>query len=556
MKNIRDSVHGNIIIGDAFVKSILDTLAFQRLRRIEQTAIRSIYPSARHDRFIHSLGVYHIGSLIVKHLKEEFAFEMNREGGDGTFWGFDKDGIDIICNSYLTACMLHDIAHAPFSHTFEGYFGSKEVLFNTLNAELNEHLTGELLELKKPNYHEYASAIVVCKEYKKNVIEDVLKADMELVCRMIIGCFYEREKKQHELHNCFISLLHGDVVDADRMDYACRDVWASGYCTSSIDVDRIVSSIHIMKEPNTQELNVCFDSKALNEINNMLDVRQFQNRYVINHHSVQYEQMLMVLAAERAALNIVKGCSNGDEALQQIISVDACHSGNHISDEDLLTLMKNDTDNPYYEEYTTRKYKRFAVWKTPDEFFHYFPEVPRGKDLISEGFEDKVKEALSGLYKPDDIIICEVKYKQPVNLNSLYVVVNGDVVRYIDIHPELQLDLGDSEEDIGFYYLYVPKPEDPNMALKEVRQRIVDLLKPLYMEVHPQTNVEYQIYDFIQNALIKWYEFICKDQPKEAEKKKNQIRNMSKEIDRLDDFLGKTGLQKLIEQFPGDKKKN
>lgn len=554
MKNIRDSVHGNIIIEDEFVKSILDTPAFQRLRRIEQTAIRSIYPSARHDRFIHSLGVYHIGSLIVKHLKEEFDLVMEKKDGDGTFWGFDKEEIVRICNSYLVACMLHDIAHAPFSHTFEGYFGSKDVMFDTLNAELNEQLTGELAELKKPNYHEYASAIVVCKEYKREVIEGALKADMEFVCRMIIGCFYERQKKQHELHNCFISLLHGDVVDADRMDYACRDVWASGYCTSSIDVNRIVAAIHIMMEPKSKELNVCIDSKALNEVANMLEVRQFQNRYVINHHSVQYEQALMVLAAEDAAQKKHTDAANGEEALQRIINVEACHSGNYLSDEDLLSIMKNSHQNPYYEKYATRKYKRFAVWKTPDEFFHYFPEIPRGKDLISEGFEEKVKGVLSKMYNPDDIIICEVKYKQPVNLKSLYVVVNGDIVRYTDIHPELQVELGGCEEDIGFYYLYVPKPNDPKVDLRKVRLCIVDLLRPLYIEVHPQTNVEYQIYDFIQNALIKWYEFFYKDKPEESEKKKNQIHNMSRKVDRLEDFLNKTGIKELIEQFPGDKK--
>ena len=287
----------------------------------------------------------------------------------------------------------------------------------------------------------------------------------------------------------------------------------------------------------------------------MLEVRQFQNRYVINHHSVQYEQMLMVLAAEQAALHSVTGSQNGEEALQQIIHVDSCHSGNYISDEDLLMLIKNDKDNPFYEEYTSRKYKRFAVWKTPDEFFHYFPEVPRGKDLESEGFEEKVKEALSCLYNPDDIIICEVKYKQPVNLKSLYVVVNGDIVRYTDIHPELQVDLGENEEDIGFYYVFVPKPENPDEDLKKVRKEIVELLKPLYVEVHPQTNVEYHIYDYIQNALIKWYEYSNIENSEEAEKKKNQIRNMSKEIDRLDDFLGKAGIKGLIEQFPGDKRK-
>ena len=82
MKSILDSVHGSIIVDTQYIKTIVDTPAFQRLRRIEQTAIRSIYPSARHDRFIHSLGVYHIGSLMVNHLKDEFIHVMKERNLD------------------------------------------------------------------------------------------------------------------------------------------------------------------------------------------------------------------------------------------------------------------------------------------------------------------------------------------------------------------------------------------------------------------------------------------------------------------------------------------
>ncbi len=90
MKRIKDSVHGNILVRDEFVKTILDTPSFQRLRRVEQTAIRSIFPSARHDRFIHSLGVYYIGQLIVEHLVKEFQ-ELSKknktpEGFEGFVW--------------------------------------------------------------------------------------------------------------------------------------------------------------------------------------------------------------------------------------------------------------------------------------------------------------------------------------------------------------------------------------------------------------------------------------------------------------------------------------
>ena len=71
VKRMLDSVHGQIKIPKDWCEKIIDTPYFQRLRRIEQNSCRTVFPSARHDRFIHSLGVYHIGSLIAKHIGEE-----------------------------------------------------------------------------------------------------------------------------------------------------------------------------------------------------------------------------------------------------------------------------------------------------------------------------------------------------------------------------------------------------------------------------------------------------------------------------------------------------
>lgn len=547
MKRIKDSVHGNILVKDEFVTNLLDTPSFQRLRRIEQTSIRSIFPSARHDRFIHSIGVYYIGQLIANHLKEEF-FKNNQD----RYEGYSNIEVEGIIQSYLVACLLHDIAHAPFSHTFEKYYGcygKKNNLYNSLNDELGNSLDGELNNIDNPNFHEYASAIVICKEFKREVIENILHADIELVCRMIIGAYYVKDKKNHELHNCFISLLHGDIVDADRIDYACRDVWASGYSTSSIDVERIVSSIHVRREPVNSELCVCIDSNCMTEIRNMLDIRQFQNRYVINHHSVQYEQSLMIHAAEYAAQKLHPDSKDGIEALQKVINIDACHGGSYFSDEDLLSIMKHDSSNAYYTEYSSRQYRRFAVWKTPDEFFHYFPDVPRKMDLTHAEFEEKVKQALSSIVDGNDIIFEKVKYKQPLNLKSLYLIVNDDIVRYTDIHPELQVDLGDCEEDIGFYYIYVPKPVDSNVNLDAERKKIASLLKPVFDDLYPVSNAEFSIYDFMQNAMIKGFELLYRGNEVECEKKKKQIKEMSREITHLEDFLKESGLMNLVEKF-------
>lgn len=61
VKKFRDTIHGYIEIPDIIVSCIIDTEQFQRLRYIEQTSMRPLYPAARHDRFIHSLGVYWLG---------------------------------------------------------------------------------------------------------------------------------------------------------------------------------------------------------------------------------------------------------------------------------------------------------------------------------------------------------------------------------------------------------------------------------------------------------------------------------------------------------------
>ena len=149
------------MVPDELVKNIIDTSAFQRLRRIEQTSIRSVYPSARHDRFIHSLGVYHIGSLIVDHLRKE------EEAND--FWGETANNMSVIYNSYLVACLLHDVGHAPFSHTFENYYGQKKDLARKLADEVNSNnFTSDLEQvraLNDPNFHEFVSAYIAHYEF-------------------------------------------------------------------------------------------------------------------------------------------------------------------------------------------------------------------------------------------------------------------------------------------------------------------------------------------------------------------------------------------------------
>lgn len=116
-KLFMDAVHGYIRVPKCFVTHLIDTEMFQRLRNIDQTGMRILYPNAKHDRFSHSLGVFHLGCAAVDTLLENFShaeyWKISSDHTSLTFWAKNKA-------LFLIACLLHDIGHAPFSHSLEG----------------------------------------------------------------------------------------------------------------------------------------------------------------------------------------------------------------------------------------------------------------------------------------------------------------------------------------------------------------------------------------------------------------------------------------------------
>ncbi|MDA8345849.1 MAG: HD domain-containing protein [Thermaerobacter sp.] len=95
---VRDPVWGDIAMPD-WATSLLDSPEMQRLRRVRQLGLAYlVYPGAQHSRFEHSLGAAHTAGLMLS--------AIGRSQDD---WA---DGV-------VAAALLHDIAHAPFGHTFE-----------------------------------------------------------------------------------------------------------------------------------------------------------------------------------------------------------------------------------------------------------------------------------------------------------------------------------------------------------------------------------------------------------------------------------------------------
>ena len=82
MMQIPDPIHGYIELNSMFAR-IVNTPEFQRLRSVEQGSFRPVYPGARHDRFTHSLGTYHLATKFAEHffvnLKKDTAVAVAEE---------------------------------------------------------------------------------------------------------------------------------------------------------------------------------------------------------------------------------------------------------------------------------------------------------------------------------------------------------------------------------------------------------------------------------------------------------------------------------------------
>lgn len=110
-KRLKDPIYGYISIPTQYMNGIIDTAGFQRLRRIIQTSYSPLYSSAVHNRFVHSMGVFHLGEIastqVISEIEKKFEFDFN---------------VKRIGEIFMIACLLHDVGHAPFSHTGEEFF--------------------------------------------------------------------------------------------------------------------------------------------------------------------------------------------------------------------------------------------------------------------------------------------------------------------------------------------------------------------------------------------------------------------------------------------------
>src|SRR5208282_2215183 len=182
---IKDPIYGYIRL-TAVEKTIIDTLAVQRLRRIRQLAgAEYVYPAANHTRFEHVLGAMYLAGAVVDNLPVQLS-------------EFEKQKVRL-------AALLHDVGHAPFSHLFE------PLLLKYLNRN-----------------HEDMSTWIIAESDLADVIRKQ-GFDSTEISKLAVGQSSDIEKR-------FLGQVISSFFDVDKRDFVVRDSYHTGGGYGSVDV--------------------------------------------------------------------------------------------------------------------------------------------------------------------------------------------------------------------------------------------------------------------------------------------------------------------------------
>jgi HD superfamily phosphohydrolase len=431
LKVVKDTIHGYISIPAPIFENFIDTQVFQRLRGIEQTSMRGLYPCARHDRFSHSLGVYHLGCRAFSELIRNNNSILN-----------DTIGADLqrYRDSFEIACLLHDCGHAPFSHTCEGYFPSHPNIKKELNALVNNSRFESDLNPIMPAKHELTSAYVAWQIFQEPLSRI---ADPEFVIRCILGCTYRGEGRTDRefVLNCIIEMLNGRSFDVDKLDYTLRDTWASGVRNSTIDSARLLSGLRICR--STDSFRLCFDKSCVSVVKSLLQANDYLYKWIYSHHKVKYESKLISDSVEELGHTLD---SRDDSVLSRIFSLESFLNAVPVGvesfllpmDGDFLYLFKKHSIHKA-EELLTRQHRFFAVWKTFAEYNALFRGVDaEAKELMKKEVALGALDKELGITQPDMKCRYDLEVKHGAKVISpteVYFAFDKEPLAYDQVLP-------------------------------------------------------------------------------------------------------------------------
>lgn len=264
-REVPDPIH-EIIKVSKLADSIINTVQFQSLRDKKQLGACFMYiPTAVHDRFSHSLGVYHLAKRAMSKLQEKQP-ELQIT---------DRD-IEIVG----IAGLCHDLGHGPYSHMFETYLVKSGIKFN------HEDMSIILLR--------YIIAVSKNKNCKTiNISDDEIN---KIAC-MIKGNVPQDEGNKTYMYSIICNKETG--IDVDKFDYLQRDCLFTGQ-KLSFDAKKLLRSMKVI------DGKICYNEKQLENIYEMFRARFYMFQHVyMNGINKGIELMIMdIISKIGSVINI------------------------------------------------------------------------------------------------------------------------------------------------------------------------------------------------------------------------------------------------------------
>ena len=288
-KIINDPVFGFIKIPRGLLYDVVEHPLFQRLNRINQLGLASVvYPGARHTRFQHSLGAFHLMTEAVLSLQQKGHFIFDSEA-----------------EAVEAAILMHDIGHAPFSHVLEDtliHGISHEDISMMMMEEINSCCNGQL-----------------------NLAISIFKGD------------YPKN---------FLHQLISSQLDMDRLDYLRRDSFYTGVTEGNIGSARIIKMLNVVDD------SLVVDHKGIYSLENYLTTRRLMYWQVYLHRTcVAYEKVLVNMLTRAKDLVRLGSEVFASPALHYFLEHDvdaqwftshpeALHCYEDLDDSDIWSAMK------------------------------------------------------------------------------------------------------------------------------------------------------------------------------------------------------------------------
>ena len=198
--------------------------------------------------------------------------------------------------------MLHDVGHAPYSHTLECVLEERTGMTHT---DIGRALIKGELRTIDPQEGE----IIGHRGTIAELLEDQ-GISAELVTDLIVsprGPDLSGQKKlpldglqtYFNENNYLRQVIHGPV-DADQMDYLLRDAYYTGVAHGTIDIDRIMDTIEL------HHGDIAVRKSGLVAIEGLMVARALMYTSVYFHHTVRIAEMMLCKAVENASPSVVE----------------------------------------------------------------------------------------------------------------------------------------------------------------------------------------------------------------------------------------------------------